>query len=36
MSISMTLWPGRETAFLKGNLPTVSRVNGFPYPATGG
>ena len=27
-------WPGREMAFLKGNLPTVSRVYGFPCPAT--
>ncbi len=27
-------WPGREMAFLKGNLPTVSRVHGFPCPAS--
>ena len=30
----MTLWSGREMAFLKGNLPTISRVHGFPYLAT--
>jgi len=28
------MWPGREMAFLKGNLPTVSRVVALPCPAT--
>jgi len=28
------MWPGREMVFLKGNLPTVSRVVAPPCPAT--